>query len=295
MQKKILVIKNPVSKNGKNNRFIDKVVDELQLKNCHVCVYETKSAGDGISYLLALEEKFDVIVAAGGDGTINEVINGMVNLKTTPLALIPAGTTNVLAKELGIPRRVKVIADIITNGLAKSVYLGQLNERRFSMMVGLGYDAWVVNNVNLKIKKRFGKLAYVLSMFKELFTFGKQTFVVEIDGRQTVASSMIITQGKYYAGSFILSRKADLSQPTMQAIIIETESAWKFFLTVLALPLSLMEHLPFVQTIAAKEIKIKSLVSKPEYDVLQMDGDPAGTVPAVLKIEEEAISILVKK
>lgn len=295
MQKKILVIKNPVSKNGKNNKFIEKVVDQLRKQLCYVYVYETKTAGDAISYLLDLSERFDVIVAAGGDGTINEVINGMVNLKSTPLALIPAGTTNVLAKELGIPRRVHDIANIIVDGLARSVYLGQLNERRFSMMVGLGYDAWVVNNVNLNIKKRFGKLAYVISMFKELFTFGKQTFVVEIDGRQTTASSMIITQGKYYAGSFILSRKADLSKASMQAIIIDTESFWQFLLTVLALPLSLMENLPFVQSVAAKEIKIKSLVSKPEYDVLQMDGDPAGTVPAVLRIEETPISILVKK
>jgi len=295
MRKKILVILNPVSKNGKNRRYVDRVVRHLRMQLCDVCIYETSSAGDAISYLLNLKEKFDVIVAAGGDGTVNEVINGMVHIKTTPLALIPAGTTNVLAKELGLPRRVKAVSDVITNGLAMPVYLGQLNDRRFSMMVGLGYDAWVVNRVNLKVKKHFGKLAYVISMFQQLFTFGKQSFVTEIDGRVISASSMIVTQGKYYAGSFVLSKKADLSVPSMQAVVIETQSWWKFFLTVLALPFGLMENLPFVQSISAKEIKIKSLVSKPDLDVLQIDGDPAGTLPAFLKIEEEPISILVKK
>jgi YegS/Rv2252/BmrU family lipid kinase len=295
MSKKILIIKNPVSASGKKNNLVAQVIQELKQNQCDVLVYETLSAGDGISYLLDLQEKFDVIVAAGGDGTVNEVINGMVNIKTTPLAVIPVGTTNVLAKELALPKKAKTLAEIILKGLAKPVYLGRLNDRRFSMMVGVGYDAWIVNEVNLDIKKSFGKLAYVLSMIKQLFTFGKQTFLAEIDGRQTNVSSMIVTQGKYYAGSFVLSRKSSLSSPTMQAIVIDTESFFKFFLTVLSLPLGMMENLPFVQSIACKEIKIKSVESKPRYDVLQMDGDKAGTMPAHLKIEEEPISILVSQ
>jgi YegS/Rv2252/BmrU family lipid kinase len=295
MNKKILIIKNPVSSNGRKNKFVDKVIDNLREKSAQVTVYETKAAGDGISFLLNLNENFDVIVAAGGDGTINEVINGMVHHQATPLALIPAGTTNVLAKELNLSRRVSKVTNVILQGMAKSVYLGQLNGRRFSMMVGVGYDAWVVNNVNLNVKKRFGKLAYVISMLKELFTFGKQTFIAEIDGKQTSVSSMIITQGKYYAGSFVLSRQASLSNANMQAIVIDTESRFKFFLTVFALPLGMMEALPFVKSIAAKEIKIKSLESKPDLDVLQIDGDPAGLMPAVLKIEEQPITILVSQ
>src|SRR5690606_35597827 len=107
-----------------------------------------------------------------------------------------------------------------------------------------------------------------LSMLREIFTFGKQTFVAEIDGRQTKVSSMIITQGKYYAGSFILSRQADLSKPTMQVVVIDTDSMFKFLLTVFALPLGMMEKLPFVQSIPAKEIRIKSEQSIPHLDVL---------------------------
>lgn len=294
MSKKILVVKNPVSGSGKKGKIIEQSIQALKDLACDVVVYNTTCAGDGISYLLNLNEEFDVIVAAGGDGTVNEVINGMLHKQAIPLAVIPAGTTNVLAKELALPRNPKKLAEIIVNGFPKPVYLGRLNDRRFSMMVGVGYDAWVVNQVNLDIKKKFGKVAYVISMFKELFSFGKQTFVAEIDGRQTKVSSMIITQGKYYAGSFILSRKASLSSPSMQAIIIETESPWKFLLTVFALPLGLMEVLPFVKSIAAKHIKIKSIESKPRYDVLQMDGDAAGIMPAYLKIEETPISIMVK-
>lgn len=295
MSKKILVIKNPVAANGKKLKLVNSVIEALKSKMCDVLIYETKSVGDGISYLLSLEERFDVIVAAGGDGTVNEVINGMIHHKTTPLALIPAGTTNVLAKELGLSKKPSELTDVIMNGLAKPVYLGQLNDRRFSMMVGVGYDAWVVNEVNLDIKKRFGKLAYVISMFQQLFTFGKQSFVAEIDGRTTNVSSMIITNGKYYAGSFILSRKAGLSEPSMQAIVIDTGSLLKFLLTVLALPVGMMENLPFVKSIPAREIRIKSKENNPRLDVLQMDGDAAGVMPAHLRIEEEAISVLVPR
>ncbi len=278
MSKKILVVKNPVSASGRRQAFVNKVIDRLEKEDCLLSVYETTAAGDAISYLLDLEHSFDLVVAAGGDGTVNEVINGMIHMPRTPLALIPAGTTNVLAKELGLPRNVDGIVKVIMSGLSKSVYLARLNDRRFSMMVGVGYDAWVVNKVNLDLKKRFGKVAYVLSMLKEIFTFGQQRFVAEIDGRQVNVTSMIVTQGKYYAGSFVLSRKADLSNPYMQAIVVDTPSLLRFFLITLTLPMGLMEKHPAVKSIAAKEIRIKSVESKPDLDVLQMDGDGAGII-----------------
>jgi len=295
MFKKVLVIKNPTSANGRKLKFIDRVVENLIQQSCKVEVYETKAPGDAIAFLLTYSEPVDVVVAAGGDGTINEVVNGLKG-KQIPLAIIPAGTTNVLAKELSLPKKPQLLANIIINGLPKPVYLGSLNGRRFTMMVGIGYDAWVVNNVNLNIKKRFGKLAYVISMLKEVFHYGKQNFLAEIDGRQVSVGSMIITQGRYYAGSFVLSRRADLSHPYLQAVVISTENKWKFLLSTFALPLGLMESMPAVQSISAKEIKIKC---KPGDDgdshlaVLQVDGDPAGKMPAVIKIEEQAISILV--
>lgn len=295
MFKKILVIKNPTSSNGSKSKRVDRVVEILKQKSCQVDVYETRAPGDAIAFLLTYTEPVDVVVAAGGDGTINEVVNGLKH-RQIPLAIIPAGTTNVLAKELALPKKPALLADIIINGLPKPVYLGCLNERRFTMMVGVGYDAWVVNNVNLNIKKRFGKLAYVISMLKEVFRYGEQSFQAEIDGRQVSVGSMIITQGRYYAGSFVLSRQADLSHPYLQAVVISTENKWKFLLSTFALPFGLMESMPTVQSIAAKEIKIKC---KPGDDtdstlaVLQVDGDPAGKMPAVIKIEEQAISILV--
>ncbi len=293
MFKKILVVRNPSSGRGKKIAYVDKVVSALRALGCDVTVYDTQCAGDGISYLLSLEEEFDVIVAAGGDGTVNEVINGMVHKVNTPLALIPAGTTNVLAKELGLPRRAASLAKVIAQGLSKPVHLGRLNGKRFAMMVGVGYDAWVVNEVNLDIKQRFGKLAYVISMFREVLNFGKQRYLAEVDGRVIECGSMIITQGKYYAGSFIISKQADLSKPSMQVLIVATRSRLKFLLVVLAMPMSLMEKLPFVQSVAARKLRIKTETPNPRLDVLQMDGDPAGVMPAELEIETKAISMLV--
>jgi len=295
MYKKILIIKNPTSSNGRKSKLIDQVVENLKQKECKVELYETKAPGDAIAYLLTYADSVDVVVAAGGDGTINEVVNGLKN-KKIPLALIPTGTTNVLSKELGLPKKPHLLAEVIVNGLPKPVYLGRLNDRRFTMMVGVGYDAWVVNNVNLNIKKRFGKLAYVISMLKEVFRYGKQSFQAEIDGRQVTVGSMIVTLGKYYAGNFVLSRHADLSVPYLQAIIISTDSKWKFLLSTFALPFGLMESMPGVQSVQAKEIKIKCKTGDDcdsPLTVLQVDGDPAGKMPAVIKIEEESISILV--
>jgi len=295
MAKKVLVIRNPSSASGKKQNKVDKSIELLQSEECQLQVYETKAAEDATHYLLQLQEKFDVVVAAGGDGTVNEVINGLVNMQNVVLAVIPSGTTNVLAKELNLPNTPKALVDIILNGVEKSVYLGRLNGRRFSMMVGIGYDAWTVNYVNLEIKKRFGKLAYIISMFKQFWHYGKQQYLVNIDGKEVTASSMIITQGKYYAGSFLLSRQADLSRQTMQAITMATHNRAQFFLSCLALPFGLLEKAPYVQSVAAKDIKVSCVNQVDKLNVLQMDGDNAGALPAHLVIEEQAISILVAK
>lgn len=290
--KSILIIENPISGNGRKRALLLRVISLLESAGAAVELYTTQAAGDAVKFLLSYQGNANVVVAAGGDGTINEVINGLLH-KNIPLGVIPTGTTNVLAKELGLSKSAKALAEVILNGVEKPVFLGLLNGKRFSMMIGVGYDAWVVNNVNLKIKKSFGKLAYIISMFKELATFGKQVFDVDIDGVKLRASSLIITQGKYYAGSFVLSRRADLSKDDIQALVITTRSRLKFLFTIFALPLGLMELMPSVSSISAKKIKISTREPIMQLDVLQADGDPAGLMPAEISLEDKSVSMLV--
>ena len=290
----VLIVFNPVSGSG-NRRIVEAVQQALSNRGCDVSLYPTQSAGDATRYLAAYEGQLDVVAVAGGDGTINEVVNGLRERdnQSYRLALIPTGTVNVLAAELGIGKTPEGIADIILQGREKPIYLGSVNDRRFVLMAGIGYDAWVVDNVDLALKKKVGKLAYVLSMLKQLRHFGKKTYQLTVDGERYQANSVVITNGRYYAGSFVLSRQADLSKPTTQVLMISGNSPLKFIGILLGLPLGIMEKMPGMKSIAGRHIQIEQLNATGQREPVQADGDSLAELPLNLQMEDSPVRLLV--
>ena len=160
LRRRVLVIRNPTAGGSTRPRF-GRVLEHLARFGATVTVRETTCRGDAEQIAAsASSDTFDV-VAAGGDGTINEVANGLAG-KDLPLAIVPLGTANVLAVEIGMPLRARRIARAIACGDVRSVHVGMVNGRRFLMMAGVGFDAHVVANVNPRLKRAFGKLAYVI-------------------------------------------------------------------------------------------------------------------------------------
>ena len=290
----VLIVFNPVSGSG-NRRIVEAVQQALSNRGCDVSLYPTQSAGDATRYLSAYTGPLDVIAVAGGDGTVNEVVNGLRQRdnQSYRLALIPTGTTNVLAAELGIGKAPDKIADIIINGREKPIYLGDINGRRFVLMAGVGYDAWVVDNVDLALKKKVGKLAYVLSMLKQLRHFGKKTYQLTVDGEHYQANSVVITNGRYYAGSFVLSRQADLSKATTQVLMISGRNPLKFLGILLGLPLGIMEKMPGMKSVAARHVQIELLNAGTEREPVQADGDSLAELPLHLQMEDSPVRLLI--
>ncbi len=290
----ILIIFNPASGVG-NRAKVDAVIQVLEAAGATVELYLTQCAGDASRFLSEYRGVFDIVAAAGGDGTVNEVVNG---LKDRPvgsyrLAIIPTGTTNVLASELRFPKKPKALADVILGNQQKDIFLGQVNQRRFVLMVGVGFDAWVVDKVNLNLKKKVGKLAYVLSMLKEIRNFGSKTYRLTIDGEEHLANSVVITNGRYYGGSFTLSRQADLSRDTTQVMMISGSSPWKFVGILLGLPLGIMEKMPGMRSMPAKHMLIEQVEENSQREPVQADGDSVSQLPLELSMEPESVPLLV--
>ena len=314
--KRFLIIFNPVSGSNpkKNLKKIKQIKKGLKKhyqsgnseeKTCKVKVYKTKHAGDGIDYVANYQKPFDVIVAAGGDGTVNEVINGLIQYdQKNPdakykVATIATGTTNVLAMELGLPTKINDIVAMLVAEKTDDIYLGRINGRRFILMAGVGFDAWVVDNVNLDLKKKVGKLAYVWSMLKQIWNFGKKTYQVTVnegmDSEQILlANSMIITNGKLYGGQHILSRNADLTKNTTQIILLRGKSPLGLLPVVLALPFNMAEKMPGVVSLEAKSIKVELLDSEKYQgkEPVQADGDSIAELPLDLVMEDQSISLV---
>ncbi|NCW71218.1 MAG: hypothetical protein EBV96_03805 [Proteobacteria bacterium] len=171
-------------------------------------LFETSVAGDATNIARTESANFDIIVAAGGDGTINEVVNGINS--NTPLAIIPMGTANIVAIEAGISNSNKVICDAINAGKTKKVYVSNINNKKFILMTGIGYDAKVVNNINPKLKKMFGKIIFFLEGLKQFFKLKEFNITVTSNNQTHNANWVLITNAKHYAGSYSITKRTNI-------------------------------------------------------------------------------------
>lgn len=172
------------------------------------------------------------------------------------------------------------------------VYPGRINGRRFMLMAGVGYDAWVVDNVDLAFKKKVGKLAYVLSMLKQLPKFGQKQYRLLLDGKEYFANSAVITNGRLYGGKFVISKQANLTSQTTQVLMLNGRNMWSLLFSLLGLPLGLIEKMPGVVSAAAREVQVE-LIGQQQREPVQADGDSLAELPLLLQMEAQPLRVLV--
>ena len=225
-RRRLLVIHNPTAGRARRRR-LDATLEALELLGCTTALRPTRRAGDG--EVLAREvcpDDGDLVIAAGGDGTINEVVNGLLatrpNGGALPLAILPLGTANVLANELGLDSTPDTLARAIASGPIQPIALGRAGQRYFVSMAGVGFDAHVVASVNLDLKRRIGKAAYVLESLRQLATFPFPGYRLSIDGHKRVVASAIVTRGRYYGGRYLCAPKARHSPSVVASLHFRT-------------------------------------------------------------------------
>ena len=221
----VLVIFNPTA-GWRRRARLDRVLARLGELGAAVTLYETTARGDAERAAREVPAgQFDAIVAAGGDGTINEVINGLAG-RNLPLGIIPLGTANVLAAELGLPASDEALARTIALGATQPVKLGEVNGRRFAMMAGVGFDAHVVASVDTGMKRLVGKLAYAWETLRGFFRFDFRPYRLTIDGRTYEVASAVIANGHYYGGRFVCAPEARLSDPDLHVCLFKSVGPW---------------------------------------------------------------------
>ena len=182
---------------------------------------ETEFAGDGVNKALeAVKRGYPIVVAAGGDGTINEVVQG---LKGSPvlLGILPLGTINVFASELGIPRDLKQAWEIVLKGKLKLVDLPKANGHAFVQLAGVGLDAKVVKKTSWASKKRFGALSYLLTLLRIASKKQPKLKVVTVEGKEYKTRFILVGNGRFYGGPLQVFRKAELSDGLMDVCLFD--------------------------------------------------------------------------
>jgi YegS/Rv2252/BmrU family lipid kinase len=270
---------------------LNKIYKILSKEN-NVEIFNTEKAGHATVLCKVNINKFDIIVAAGGDGTINEVVNGMNDKK--PLAIIPFGTANILALEAGIHGSAEEIARIILSNKTKKFYVPNINNKNFILMASAGYDAEIVETVQscLTLKNIFKKLLFFIVSSLKLIVFKKNELKILANNKIYKANWIIVTNAMHYGGAFKLSKETNIFDKKIITYLFCNLTRLNFlcYFFTLLLNKELKE--------SNKLIKIKSddiFISSKTKTPVQYDGEFLGYLPAQIKSTKKTINLLVKE
>jgi len=288
----MIVIFNPAA-GRRRAQLLWRVLDVLVANGMRLELAETRRAGHAIELAReAAQGGATLIVAAGGDGTIAEVANGLSG-SSARLGVIPLGTANVLANELSLPFAPAAVAAALAFGrtctLWPGVARGPERERLFVQMLGVGLDAQVVHQVSSPLKKLIGKGAYVAQTVREMVRYPFQPLRLRLDGEEMEAASVIVSKGRLYAGRFVLAPHANARVPGFSVALFEHNGPWAALMYGAALPLNLLPYAPGLRIRTAAVVEILGNGSVPA----QADGDPAGATPITVRDASTPIQVVV--
>lgn len=233
------------------------------------------------------------IIVCGGDGTINEVVNGMAHSRV-PLAVLPGGTANVLARELGTPRKMIDAARLLPQYSAVRIALGRLVSqdglsRYFMAMAGAGFDAHIVHSIDPALKARLGRGAYWVAGFSQ-FTRRLGQLEAVIDGRRERASFALASRVRNYGGDLEIACGASLLDDALEVVLFQGETAFPYIKYLAGILTGTLKGMRGIRILRAREVEFAPLDS-PLW--VQVDGEQGTQLPCRVEIVPDAITLLV--
>ena len=288
--KRVLVILNPMAGNSHQRRAVAEGMVEWRSRlGWRVRLRETRGAGDATAIARAEAGNYDLIVAAGGDGTINEVANGLVH---TPAALgaLPIGTGNVWVRELHQSLNPLQAARQLAHGSVHQIDVGLANDRYFLLMAGVGLDAAITQQVRSADKKRLGRLAYVIKSLPVIWRLrGTRTRIV-IDGTPIKGNALfvLVSNSRLYGGVVNIAYRASLTDGLLDVCVMTGDTALAVPQLLLGILLRGYGKVPGLQYFQARHIEVACSHPLP----VQVDGDHIGATPMTFTIAPRALRVL---
>ncbi|MDQ4105559.1 MAG: diacylglycerol kinase family lipid kinase [Actinomycetota bacterium] len=284
-----VIIGNPHSGRASDESRLERYADILRSGGLKTKVLNTEYPDHATE--LAAEAGDRLVVAAGGDGTVNEVVNGLH--KEATLGVLPLGTANVLARELGLPLKPERACYRILEGKPSRIDLGVATnrhgeERRFTFVAGIGFDANVIYTVTPRLKRYLKALAFALTAFR---VYAEEEFpAIHLHHGDTiyVTQFVILANGRYYGGDFRVARDGSLTSGELEAILVERISAL-LRPDILGRILARQPLNSSMRSFGAREVSARS----PGAEVpVQIDGELWGRLPMSFHIEPSALKVL---
>jgi diacylglycerol kinase (ATP) len=293
MVKRARLIYNPSSGREEMKRKLPEILQRLESGGLETSTHATIGEGDAIlASAEAVERGFDVIIAAGGDGTLNEVINGMAEKRRRPLlGILPLGTTNDFARALAIPRKWEAACDIITQQFSRPIDVGKVNQKYFINIAGGGSMTELTYEVPSKMKTIIGQLAYYMKGLEKLPRLRPIELYIkspEMDLHENVML-FLITNSNSVGGFEKLAPDASLDDGLFDVFILKRCNLGEFIRVVSSALRG--EHINDPNVIYFKTNSIQ--VTSPDYVQINLDGEFGGTLPSKFSLLPSHIKIIV--
>jgi diacylglycerol kinase (ATP) len=287
---RIRIIANPVSGGGRGKRKAQELAQHLEAHGLQAEVSFTQQAGDAQAF--AGQSGADCVVAVGGDGTVNEIVNGMTKTDAT-LAILPMGTANVVARELGLPSSPKKTAQVIRDGRTRTMDALVHDNRRLMLGAGAGLDAAVSARVHANRGTKSSYLKWIVPSVQTVFTYSFPKIKVTVDGKilSEDAQYAVVGNCRYSAGVFPITPKAKTDDGLLDVCLLHRLNPLKLGLLAAA-----VWSPGFISRKDVRYAQGEHVVLEPaENDEvpLQIDGDPAGCIPATFTVEASAVRFIV--
>lgn len=289
--KRIKLIVNPNSQRLKVSLLLTSIISKFEKSGYEVDLYKTVGGGDAIEVARQAVDsgEFDIVVAGGGDGTVNEVINGLMP-NPIQMGILPLGTSNGLARELNIPLNPLKSADVMMNGTSVTIDVGIANGRYFGLMLGCGFDALAIEHTNLQLKRFTGKYAYAIGGLKKLYKYKSHRIQLVVDGKRLDEDALfvVVSNTKLYGGKYTLTPNAHCDDGIFDVFMYTGDGLFSFIRFILKVISHKKLDSPDTNLFQAKNLLIYSAGRVP----YQADGDAFGELPVQVQIFPSAIEIL---
>jgi diacylglycerol kinase (ATP) len=285
-----VLVHNPGS-GQRRDRFhsITRMVDALRGRGITVIPQVTTGPADATRLTAAaLEARTDLIIVHGGDGTVNEAMQVMVGT-STPLAVWPGGTSNVLARELDLPGGIDLLADVFAAERTRRVSVGRAGERYFLLMAGVGLDADVVRAVHPGLKRLTGEGAYWMAGLRQLTDWHPVHFLVETDAGQHSATFAVVANAPSYGGGLRFAPEARMDDDLLDICLFDSTQRHRFARYLAAAFTGSHLGMPGVTYLKARRVMVHGDASR----FVQVDGELLGPLPVSFECVPDALSLVV--
>jgi YegS/Rv2252/BmrU family lipid kinase len=286
-----VLIYNPTAgKIQRHPRILQRTIEALEHAGVKPPLRATRTAHHASDLAAqAIAEGADLILVLGGDGTIHEAVNGMIHSRV-PLGILPAGTANVLAMELGLGSNVKRAAGALTEAVERRIAVGRLCDsagasRYFLCMCGAGLDAKIVHDLDSGLKARAGKLAYWLGGLSHIASRVGQ-FEVRVKGTSYQCGFALASRVRNYGGVLEIASGASLLSDDFEIVLLEGANPLRYAWYLLGVMAKRAQSMRGVRTLRGRCVELSGDAH------LQIDGEYAGKLPARLEIVPDALTLL---